>query len=220
MNDDLRSTGRGAASSLAVGYCHGSERAALAAARRFHERVPDVPIRPAALTSLRIFRDLRAGRLAVGIVHGPVADPDELSSTTLARVPFDHVAVPAGHRLARRKVIDVRDLDGEPVLLVDRADAPAAHDASVAYTDAHGVQPAWVVHPASQVERVLDMVAVGTGIGWLNAWQAAQVAHDGVVVRPLRPATRVDELHLVWRRDDTTAATRTFLDIAQETSNP
>jgi DNA-binding transcriptional LysR family regulator len=178
-----------------------------------------VPIRPTALTSLRIFTDVRAGRLTVGIVHGPVPDPERLASRPLARVPFDHVSVPAGHRLAACAVVELTDLDGEPVLLVDRAEAPSAHDATVAFTDAHGVRPAWVLHPASQVERVLDMVAVGTGIGWLNAWQAGQVTHEGVVVRPLRPATRVDELHLVWRVDDALVVTRTFLDIAQETSS-
>ena len=67
-----------------------------------------------------------------------------------------------------------RDLDGQPVLLVEREDAPTYHDATVAYCAALDVRPAWVMHPASQVERMLDMVAVGSGIGWLNAWQAAQ----------------------------------------------
>ncbi len=208
-----------AGTALPIGYCHGSERAALAAARRCHQLRPDVPIRPTALTSLRIFDDLRAGRLTVGIVHGPVPDPEPLASRPLTRVALDHVSVPAGHRLAASAVVDVADLDGEPVLLVDRTDAPSYHDATLAFADAHGVRPAWVRHPASRVERVLDMVAVGTGIGWLNAWQAGQVTHEGVVVRPLRPATRVDEFHLAWRRDDTTAVTRMFLDIAEETSS-
>jgi DNA-binding transcriptional LysR family regulator len=207
-----------AGTSLQLAYCHGSERAAFAAARLFHHRHPDVAVRPNALTSLRIFRDLRAGRLAVGIVHGPVPSTgaDQFATRPLATVPFDHLSIPEGHRLAGRDIVDAAELDGEAVLLVERADAPTYHDATVAYCASVGAQPAWVLHPASQVERVLDMVGVGSGIGWLNAWQADQVHHDGVVVRRLQPVTRFDDFRLVWRRDDTSAETAAFLDIAEE----
>ena len=204
--------------SLQLAYCHGSERAAFAAARLFRQRHPDVAVRPNALTSLRIFRDLAAGKLAVGIVHGPIptTTTDRFSTRPLATVPFDHLSIPEGHRLAALDVVDAVELDGEAVLLVERADAPTYHDATLAYCASVGAQPAWVLHPASQVERVLDMVGVGSGIGWLNAWQADQVHHDGVVVRPLTPVTRFDELHLVWRRDDTSAETDAFLTAADE----
>ena len=65
-------------------------------------------------------------------------------------------------------------LEAQPVLLVEHEDAPTYHDATVAYLASLEVRPAWVMHPASQVERMLDMVAVGSGIGWLNQWQAVQ----------------------------------------------
>jgi DNA-binding transcriptional LysR family regulator len=201
---------------LNFGYCHGSELAALTAARRFHDALPQVAVHPSALTSLRIFKDLRDGRLTVGMVHPPVPYPDRLASQELARVAFDHVAVPQTHPLAQRSVIDARDLEGQAVLLVERDEAPTYHDATVAYCSALDVRPAWVVHPATQVERMLDMVAVGSGIGWLNAWQAAHVSRDGVVIRPLRPVERFDEFHLVWRIDDHSKSVKQFVDIAME----
>jgi DNA-binding transcriptional LysR family regulator len=131
-------------------------------------------------------------------------------------VAFDHVAVPQGHPLAQLPVIDAVDLDGEPVLLVERDDAPTYHDATLAYCAALQVRPAWVMHPASQVERMLDMVAVGSGIGWLNAWQAAHLTRDGVVIIPLRPVERFDEFHLVWRIDDHSQSVSEFVEIAME----
>jgi DNA-binding transcriptional LysR family regulator len=201
---------------LTLGYCHGSEHVALTAARRFHDIHPQIAVRPSAFTSLRIFEDVRNGRMTVGLVHPPVPYPDRLASRLLARVAFDHVAVPQNHRLADQPVVHAADLDGEPVLLVDRDDAPTYHDATLAYCAGLDVHPAWVVHPASQVERMLDMVAVGSGIGWLNAWQAAQVGRDGVVIRPLRPVERFDEFHLVWRVDDHSKAVRDFIEIAIE----
>ena len=77
-------------------------------------------------------------------------------------------------RWPQQPVVYATDLDGQPVLLVEREDAPTYHDATVAYCAALDVRPAWVMHPATQVERMLDMVAVGSGIGWLNAWQAVR----------------------------------------------
>jgi DNA-binding transcriptional LysR family regulator len=201
---------------LSLAYCHGSEHAALAAARRFHETHPHIAVRPSAFTSLRIFKDLRDGRLTVGVVHPPIPFPDRLASQLLARVAFDHVAIPENHQLAGRAVVNAKDLDGQPVLLVERDDAPTYHDATLAYCAALDVRPAWVVHPASQVERMLDMVAVGSGIGWLNAWQAANVSREGVVIRPLVPVDRFDEFHLVWRVDDDSKSLKQFVDIAME----
>ena len=65
---------------------------------------------------------------------------------------------------------------------------------------------------------MLDMVALGTGIGWLNAWQAEQIQRDDVAVRPLEPAVRIDEFHLAWRAGDGSPALAAFLQIAGEPS--
>ncbi|MEY2581036.1 MAG: hypothetical protein QOE09_885 [Ilumatobacteraceae bacterium] len=216
LADTLRRADDSTNQPLTLAYCHGSEHAALAAARKFHDRHPHIAVRPSALTSLRIFKDLRDGRLTVGLVHPPVPYPDQLSSQLLARVPFDHVAVPQNHPLAEQPLVDAADLDGQPVLLVERDEAPTYHDATLAYCAALDVRPAWVMHPATQVERMLDMVAVGSGIGWLNAWQAEHVSRDGVVIRPLRPVERFDEFYLVWRVDNHSKSVQQFVDISME----
>ncbi len=199
---------------LTVGFCHGSEQLARTSARRFHDRRPDIRIHPSALTTLKMFDLLLNQQLVLGIVRGPIPYPDRLASRLFARIAFDHVAVPEKHPLARRSVVDVTDLEGVPVLLVDRPDAPAFHDATLAYMAEHGIRPRWVNHGATQVERMLDMVAVGTGIGWLNQYQAANFRHDGVIPVPLRPATRFDEFHLVWRVGDDVGPVADFIEIA------
>ncbi len=187
----------------AVGYCHGSEGGMMRTIRAFRADHPDVVVRADGLTSLRILDGVRRGGLAAGIVRGPVADPDRVASAPLARVPVDHVAVPPGHPLAGADVVQAADLDGEPVLVVDRADAPTAHDEIEAYVAAVGARPRWIPHAAIQVERVLDQVALGTGIGWLNSWQAEPAARRiDVAVRPLRPVALFDEFRVVWRAGD------------------
>jgi DNA-binding transcriptional LysR family regulator len=202
----------------AVGYCHGSEGGMMRTIRAFRADHPDLVVRADGLTSLRILDGLRAGQLAAGIVRGPVGDPDRVASAPLARVPVDHVAVPPGHRLAGADTIQAADLDGEPVLVVDRAEAPTAHDEIEAYLAAARARPRWIPHAAIQVERVLDQVALGSGIGWLNSWQAEPAARRfDVAVRPLRPVDLFDEFRAVWRAGDTSATTTAFVSTMLET---
>jgi DNA-binding transcriptional LysR family regulator len=226
--DVLRAMDRfdGAAAELAavpttwtIGYCHGSEDGMMRTIRAFRAEHPDATVRPDALTSLLILDGLRAGRVAVGIVRGPVVDPGRLASVPLARVPVDHVAVPPNHRLATSgAAVEAQDLHDEPVLVVERSDAPTAHDEILSYCAAVGVRPRWVTHAAVQVERVLDLVALGTGIGWLNSWQAVRAGgRQDVVVRPLRPVGLYDEFRVAWRAGDPSPVTASFVRVALET---
>ena len=65
---------------------------------------------------------------------------------------------------------------------------------------------------------MLDLVAVGTGIGWLNAWQAERAAaRTDVVVRPLRPVALYDEFRVAWRAGDASATTAAFVRVVLET---
>jgi DNA-binding transcriptional LysR family regulator len=64
---------------------------------------------------------------------------------------------------------------------------------------------------------MLDMVAVGSGIGWLNSWQAAHVHRDGVAIVPLEPVERFDEFVVAWRIDDHSKALQQFIEIVMET---
>ena len=96
--------------------------------------------------------------------------------------------------------------------MVDATVAPTAHGEIVAYCAAMGARPRWVVHAATQVERMLDMVAAGTGIGWLNSWQATQAAtRTDVAVRPLTPVALFDDFRVAWRAGDTAAIERLLL---------
>ena len=202
-----------------LGFCHGSEGGAMRAMRRFRDQHPGVTVHPAAMTSVAIHDALRAGRMAVGIVRGPVTEPDLVVSVPLARVPVDHVVLPPDHRLAAQPSIDLRDLDGEAVLVVDRGDAPHAHDDITSHCAALGVRPRWVFHGATQIERVFDMAAVGTGIGWLNTWQAErETGRSDVAIRPLTGSSLADDFRVAWRAGDTDSAAAAFVRVILETA--
>ena len=104
------------------------------------------------------------------------------------------------------------------MLVVERSDAPTAHDEIQSYCTDMGARPHWVPHAAVQVERILDLVALGTGIGWLNSWQAERAgSRFDVVVRPLRPVALYDEFRVAWRAGDPSPVTAAFVRVALET---
>jgi DNA-binding transcriptional LysR family regulator len=206
-------------STWSVGYCHGSEDGMMRTIRAFRAEHPEAVVRADGLTSLLILDALRAGRMAVGFVRGPVGDPGQVASVSLARVPVDHVALPPDHRLAAGPgPVEARHLDREPVLVVERSDAPTAHHEIESYCTAMGARPRWVTHAAVQVERVLDLVAVGTGIGWLNSWQAARAGgREDVAVRRLHPVGLYDEFRVAWQASDLSPTTAAFVQLALDT---
>ena len=203
---------------IGLGFCHGSEGGAMIALRRMLDQQPEVGVRPAAMTSLHIFEALRNGRISVGIVRGPVPDPAVIASVPLAEVPVDHVVVPPDHRLATFDRVDIADLEGEPVLIVERDDAPRAHDEITNYFAEIGVRPRWITHGATQIERVFDMVSVGAGIGWLNTWQAERESgRTDVAIRSLVPVGMHDVFRIAWRAGDTSPATAMCVRVLLET---
>jgi DNA-binding transcriptional LysR family regulator len=66
---------------------------------------------------------------------------------------------------------------------------------------------------------MLDMVAAGTGIGWLNSWQAARAAaRTDVAVRSLTPIALYDDFRVAWRAGDTAASTAAFVRVVLESA--
>lgn len=203
---------------VGVGFCTGSEGGVMRALGVFRAEYSDVVVHPASMTSLKIVEGITTGRLGLGVVRGSVGDADRVASAPLARVPIDHVAVPTGHPLATVDRVTAADLDGRRLLVVDRGDAPHAYDEMVAFSNSLGIQPVWVTHGATQIERVFDMVAIGTGIGWLNTWQAErEVGRTDVVIKPLEPVGMWDEFRVAWRQGDTRMATAACVRVLLET---
>ena len=205
-------------SDIGLGFCHGSEGGAMTALRRMIDQQPEVAVRPAAMTSLNIFEALRNGRISVGIVRGPVTDPDVIASVDLTDHAHEGTLAIGSDRVARYDRVDVSDLDGEPVLIVEREDAPRAHDEIAHYFAGLGIRPRWVTHGATQIERVYDMVSVGAGIGWLNTWQAERESgRTDVAIRPLFPVGMHDVFRIAWRAGDTSPATAMCVRVLLET---
>lgn len=117
--------------------------------------------------------------------------------------------LPAGHRLARRSRIAVRDLEGEAVIL------PATHlgrrSALDAMLEQAGTRPRIVAEVSSSVVA-MQLAQAGMGIALFDAFPVALLRPKGVVFRPLDPEQPI-LTRFVWpARGVPSAAARLFAD--------
>ncbi|WP_280347119.1 LysR family transcriptional regulator [Nocardia neocaledoniensis] len=142
---------------------------------------------------------LAAGEVDVAFVWLPLADSARYRWLVVATEPR-LLALPRSHPLAARETIAFTDLLDEPFLALPPA-AGVLRDYWLALDERAGHPPVIGAEVAS-TEETYEALVNGDGVVLLATGNAALVAHEGVVTRPvtgLRPC----ELALAWRRDDT-----------------
>lgn len=113
------------------------------------------------------------------------------------------LAMPAGHKLAKKKQIDEKDLEGERVLLLE--DGHCLRDQALAVCDRAGADEN-ADFRATSLATLVQMVAGGDGVTLLPAIAAPSVTGEGagsaasVVVRPFKAPAPSRKIGLVWRR--------------------
>ena len=168
--------------------------------------LPDVvPQIHAAYPSLKlVFREektdsvvdsLRAGTLDLGLV-ALEADLEDLSHVVVASDPFV-LALPKGHRLAKKKVVAQSELDGETVLLLD--DGHCLRSQALAVCAKGGARESEL--RATSLATLAQMVSGGTGVTLLPSIAVPVENRRGQLeIRKLTPA-QSRTLVLVWRRE-------------------
>lgn len=133
---------------------------------------------------------LLSGRIELALAYS-FALTDEVIAHQLAELP-PFVIVSAQHPLARRRSISLRELSGEPFVLLD---LPYSRDYFFSLFHLAGVEPRVVFRTRSQ-ELIRGLVAHGHGYGIQNAIPATTTAYDGGEIAVLRieeelPPTRI-----------------------------
>ncbi len=166
----------------------------------FRGHHPDIAVELVEDKTIRLLPRLLSGRLDLAIVRPP-AHPDP----RLALLPLLHetpvVAVPAGHRLARRRRIAIADLAAEPVIVPDRRSRPHSHDLTMTLFERAGLRPT-IAQVAEEKQTILGLVAAGLGVAIVPRW-TSKAAVRGVRHVALAPADGADLLPLsaAWVRD-------------------
>jgi len=149
------------------------------ALRAFHARHPDVAITLQARMS-SVVKDLVAGgQFDLGLAA------DEIDVAGVEARPFAQyraaVAMPSGHRLAKRQMIEPEDLDGETFIALSPEDT-TRRQADLVFAE-HGAKPKIVLETPYST-TICAMVQSGLGMGLIHPLTADPYLGQGLVVRP------------------------------------
>lgn len=156
---------------------------------------------------------LRTGALDVAFMRGPL-DVDGLEVIELAHESIV-VVLPAHHPLTRRTRIPLDVLHDLPCITMERALAPALHDAIASlYRKARIRMQA--VSSADNVLGHLQLVQAGLGFALLPD-SVGSLLPPGVVVKPLA-SDQVPTVSIVvaWKKGNGSPLVRSFLDLVRQ----
>jgi DNA-binding transcriptional LysR family regulator len=163
--------------------------------RRFGSAHPEIRIVLRSMTTADQLDALRDGRLQLGFTSSPIEDKS-LDFLTVLRQPLA-VAMPEGHRLAKRRRVSWRALALEPHILFPRHVSPGHYDLIAAACLARGVALN-VVHEVDNTYTAFAMVAAGLGVSIVPAF-AREALRSGILIQDLEPPVPFVELRLAYR---------------------
>lgn len=150
---------------------------------RFLSTRPNVTVFVQSLPSRQIAELVSTRQFDVGVVELPLSRP----ATEIE--PFEPVqsmaVMPSSHKLTTKKLISLKDLDGERMVLLSQHSF-VRYQIDDAFSSL-GVAPNVVLEtPSSSIACAL--VAAGAGIALVSKWAAAPFAGPDLVVLPVKEA--------------------------------
>ncbi len=183
--------------------------------KQFREKRPGVEVVLQEMRPTDHVQALRAGQLDISLMRGLPVD-GQLAAVLLWRDPVV-LAVPLGHRLARRTRVRLLELKGEDFVFL-RLDssvfAQRVFDACVAT----GFTPS-IVQQVIEIPSVLNLVAAGLGVSLVPA-SLARMRRDAVAVcslgRELQASGVSGDVYLLRRSSEQLPVVHEFADALRD----
>jgi LysR family transcriptional regulator, benzoate and cis,cis-muconate-responsive activator of ben and cat genes len=175
----------------------------IAAYRRSH---PTVAVVLHEMTPAAQLAGLLDGKIAMSLSR--TALNDELLVSELVWEDPVVVALPRGHRMARRRRLDLADLKGEEFVLL-RLDSSGF----AKYLHASCLEAGFAPNASQQVvesQAIPSLVAAGLGVALVPA-SMQRVHRRGVEYRPLAGNALRADVYAIQRKDDVPPVVRSFL---------
>ena len=195
-----QNAGNGERGTLSVGFVSIADYGVLPPAlKRFREQFPHVEVHLHELTTDAQTREIRAGRLDIGIGLAPVDEVDLTFETVLRERLL--LAAPTGHRLIKSDgAVRLKAFSNESFIIPPRDIAPGLYDLIISQCRASGFTPKINQH-ARQMQTVIGLVASGMGFALVPS-SVKNLKRAGVQYRALRGATDSVELGMLRARDE------------------
>jgi DNA-binding transcriptional LysR family regulator len=214
IDEVARGFRRGDLGELRLGISPGAHYVAQALLEEFARRRPKVRVRASQDNSGALAAQIAAGRLelALGFCTGPTSGVLREPLREEAAV----VAVAAGHPLAKRKGVALRDLSGETFALVDSQDGRGYNRAVVSLCRSAGFEPRTAPDPQGPMAWETAVRTQGC-VGLTTRSAAASTARDIRLLRVDPPMSfQLDLLQPKAPMETRRPAARAFAELARE----
>jgi len=212
--DEAQRLARGAQGRLAIGFMSAAMLPLITPfLGRFREGYPGVELDLRQMSSAEQTHAVANGALDVALVDvpgrwGPLkVDGSELQLRTLREDRME-IALPNGHRLASRRRLALRDLDGETLITLSRYPARGYYDQVLELCHGAGYVPEHI-REAAQIPVMLSLVAAGTGVALAPACCVAGWQDQLLFIPCAEPG--VMEISAAWRVDNNSRVLEAFL---------
>lgn len=185
-------TDRGDIGLLSIGFVSIADYSILPPTlKSFRTHFPRVEVELHELTTDAQVRELRAGRLDLGIGLAPVDEPDLEFEVVLHEELL--LAIPASHHAAKGAgSVDLRTLAKENFIIPPRELAPGLYDLILSHCRSFGFTPRITQH-ARQMQTVIGLVSSGMGVALVPS-SLRNLKRTGVQYRQLRGKAPVIDL--------------------------
>jgi DNA-binding transcriptional LysR family regulator len=175
------------------------------------KRSPAVEIECKDIFSTLQNEALHKGEIDVGFLRPPV-DQVNLGCELLFEEEFV-VVLPKTHRLAKRRVLRLKEVADEPLIIFDRSFSTGLYDKILGLFSKQGFTPhLMVTHVEAHEEAGAVMIASGKGI-FLGAGATVNRSVSGLELASVRlnePDAKI-EVYVAWRKGEESAVILDFL---------
>jgi len=160
--------------------------------------------------SISLIREVRNGAMDAAFI-GLHTEVDGLTQEIIDDEPLV-VALPASHRLARKRALGFADLRGEPIFWFERRLNPGFYDHCQAFFERIDFKFKVIPEPPDH-HILLGLIAEGRGLALISS-SLQNVKRQGVVFRPLKQAARKLSMGIavVYAPDNRSAVLQAFLE--------
>jgi DNA-binding transcriptional LysR family regulator len=180
--------------------------------RRMGQRYPGVDIALLEMSTPKQLQALKSGEVQIGFVRPPVSEAG-FSTRSVRREPL-LLALPAAHPLARTEEIALRQLAGDPWVMLPSDMGLGLYEHVVGVCQHAGFTPE-AHQVATQIHTMISLVAAGLGVTLVPA-SVSSLRRAGVAYRRLKDNPEPVETIAVWMPAHNSPLLENLLEIVAE----
>lgn len=180
----------------------------------FRQRYPEVEIQLYEDKTVHLLPKLKSGRLDLVFIRPPSQLDPQFERLFLCHEP-GILALPSSHPFADRDAVEIRELEGMPMILPERRSRPHSHDLTMNLFQNAGIKVT-VSQMADEKQTIINLVAAGIGLAIVPAWSSRFQVAGVKFVQLTGPEATGMPLEAVWMHEAQDEIRDTMLTLLKE----